>query len=228
MPHIGDSERATQNRVIRFFRERLGYAWLGDLRDSVNGNIMPERLRASLLGRGCSETLAAGAIAALEKAAADLQQGLYAANKAVYSLLKYGAKVREAPGEAEKTVYFIDFEDSGKNDFALAEEVTVAGNNPKRPDLVIYVNGIALAVIELKRAAVSVAGAKTKKIWLNLQLAKKPFACLDYILLHELAHLKVRDHGKDFVAILDAHMPSWREIKRELNAGALDCLPVGG
>ena len=67
----------------------------------------------------------------------------------------------------------------------------------------------------------------TGKIWLNLQLAKKPFACLDYILLHELAHLKVRNHGKDFVAILDAHMPYWREIKRELNDGMLDYLPVG-
>ena len=68
---------------------------------------------------------------------------------------------------------------------------------------------------------------QTKKIWLNLQLAKKPHECLDYILLHELAHLKVRNHGKDFVAILDAHMPFWREIKRELNAGVLDYLPAG-
>ena len=68
---------------------------------------------------------------------------------------------------------------------------------------------------------------QTKKIWINLQLAKKPRECLDYILLHELAHLKVRNHGKAFVAILDAHMPNWREIKRELNAATLDYLPVG-
>ena len=65
---------------------------------------------------------------------------------------------------------------------------------------------------------------KARKIWFNLQLAKKPFACLDYIILHELAHLKVRNHSKDFVAILDLHMPYWREIKKELNDTVLDYL----
>ncbi len=65
---------------------------------------------------------------------------------------------------------------------------------------------------------------RTKKIWFNLQLAKKPFACLDYIILHELAHLKVKNHSKDFVAILDLHMPYWREIKKELNGTTLDYL----
>ena len=66
----------------------------------------------------------------------------------------------------------------------------------------------------------------TGTIRLNLQLAKKPFVCLDYILLHELAHLKVKNHGKEFVAILDAHMPYWREIRRELNDAVLDYLPA--
>ena len=42
----------------------------------------------------------------------------------------------------------------------------------------------------------------TRKIWLNLQLAKKPIECLEYVILHELAHLKVKNHGPDFVAIL--------------------------
>ena len=157
MARIGDSERQTQNRVIRFFRERLHYTYLGDLHEGEHGNIMPDRLRAYLLGRGYSETLAAGAVAALEKTAANLQQGLYTANKAVYSLLKYGAKVAEAPGEPEKTVYCIDFTDIDKNDFAVAEEVTIAGKNPKRPDVALYVNGIALAVLELKKSTVSVA-----------------------------------------------------------------------
>ena len=53
----------------------------------------------------------------------------------------------------------------------------------------------------------------TRKIWLNLQLAKKPIECLEYVILHELAHLKVKNHGPDFVAILDLHMPYWRECK---------------
>lgn len=62
----------------------------------------------------------------------------------------------------------------------------------------------------------------TGKIWLNLQLAKKPIECLEYVILHELSHLKVKNHGPEFVAILDQHMPYWREYKRQLNDSKLD------
>ena len=65
----------------------------------------------------------------------------------------------------------------------------------------------------------------SKKIWLNLQLAKKPIECLEYIILHELAHLKVHNHGPEFTAILDQYMPYWREHKRRLNDSTLDYLP---
>lgn len=58
---------------------------------------------------------------------------------------------------------------------------------------------------------------RTGKIWLNLQLAKKPAEYLEYVILHELAHLRVRNHGKDFCVILDRYMPGWREIKKKLN-----------
>ena len=62
----------------------------------------------------------------------------------------------------------------------------------------------------------------TRKIWLNLQLAKKPIECLEYVILHELAHLKVKNHGADFVAILDQHMPYWKDIRQRLNTYILD------
>lgn len=62
----------------------------------------------------------------------------------------------------------------------------------------------------------------TGKIWLNLQLAKKPLECLEYVILHELAHLKVSNHSKDFVAILDRYMPYWRETRKLLNELKLD------
>lgn len=62
----------------------------------------------------------------------------------------------------------------------------------------------------------------TRKIWFNLQLAKKPIECLEYVVLHELAHLKVRNHGKDFIAIMDQYMPYWRETKKLLNELKLD------
>ncbi len=66
---------------------------------------------------------------------------------------------------------------------------------------------------------------KTGKIWINLQLAKKPFECLDYVLLHELAHLRVKDHGPAFIAILDEYMPNWRDVRKKLNDSTLDYLP---
>ena len=64
----------------------------------------------------------------------------------------------------------------------------------------------------------------TKKLWFNLQLAKKPTECIEYIILHELTHLKVKNHGAEFVGILDKHMPYWKEIKRKLNEQILDYL----
>ena len=67
--------------------------------------------------------------------------------------------------------------------------------------------------------------ANTKKIWLNLQLAKKPVECLEYVILHELVHLEVRNHGKDFVALMDRHMPYWRDTRKLLNELKLDYLP---
>ena len=62
----------------------------------------------------------------------------------------------------------------------------------------------------------------TRKIWLNLQLAKKPIECLEYVILHELAHLKVRNHSKEFVAIMDQYMPYWKDTKKLLNDLKLD------
>lgn len=158
MPDIDQIEKATQKRVINFFKDKLHYTYFGDLHDSENSNIMLEHLYAYLTKKGgYSEKLANRAIDMLVRASANLQHGLYDANKEVYRLLKYGAKVKEEAGEAEKTVFFINFDEPLKNDFAIAEEVTVIGDNVKRPDIVIYVNGIALAVIELKRSSVSVS-----------------------------------------------------------------------
>ena len=158
MSHIDQVEKATQKRVIKFFVDKLHYTYLGDLHDGENSNIMQERLYAYLTGKGgYSDKLASRAIDELVRTAGNLQHGLYDANKEVYRLLKYGAKVVEEAGEAPKTVFFLNFSDPAQNDFAVAEEVTVVGENTKRPDLVVYVNGIALAVIELKRSSVSVA-----------------------------------------------------------------------
>lgn len=61
-----------------------------------------------------------------------------------------------------------------------------------------------------------------RKIWFNLQLSKKPVECLEYIILHELIHLKVKNHNTDFTAMMDKYMPYWREVKKKLNDQILD------
>jgi hypothetical protein len=58
---------------------------------------------------------------------------------------------------------------------------------------------------------------KAKRIWLNLELAKKPVHCLEYILIHEMIHLLERHHNDRFIAHLDKYMPQWRSYKEELN-----------
>lgn len=156
---IGQPEVVTQEKVIKFFKnpDMLGYQYLGNLADEQNTNIKEDRLRQYLRLKGYSDKLISGAVTQLMRAAGNTSRGVYDANKAVYSLLKYGAKVSEAPEEAPKTVYFIDDANPLNNDFAIAEEVTVVEQQEKRPDLVIYLNGIAVAVIELKKSSVSVS-----------------------------------------------------------------------
>ncbi|MFZ4592347.1 MAG: M48 family metallopeptidase, partial [Ignavibacteria bacterium] len=56
-----------------------------------------------------------------------------------------------------------------------------------------------------------------KRIWLNLELAKKPTICLEYIIVHEFIHLLERHHNEKFRAYLDKYMPQWQAHKRELN-----------
>jgi type I restriction enzyme R subunit len=79
------------------------------------------------------------------------------ANRDVYELLRYGLKVKPGAGEQFETVWLIDWSNPKANDFGVAEEVSVLGQHPKRPDVVLYVNGIALVTLELKRSMVAVS-----------------------------------------------------------------------
>lgn len=155
---IGQPERATQNRVIALFRDSLGYDPLGNWHDRPdNSNIEESRLRSFLSGQGNSETLMTKALYELHKVADDQTKSLYDINKEVYGLLRYGVKVREDIGENTQTIWLIDWKNPENNHFSIAEEVTVRGENTKRPDVVLYVNGLALGVLELKRSTVSVS-----------------------------------------------------------------------
>ena len=58
---------------------------------------------------------------------------------------------------------------------------------------------------------------EAKRIWLNLELAKKPLHCLEYIIVHEMVHLLERHHNERFIAYMDRYLPNWRHLKTELN-----------
>ncbi len=62
---------------------------------------------------------------------------------------------------------------------------------------------------------------KARRIWLNLELAKKPVQCLEHTIVHELAHLIERHHNDRFVSIMDKHVPQWRLHRQELNSAPL-------
>ena len=173
MANVGQRERVTQNRIVRFFNDELGYRYLGDWQDRDNNkNIETSILIPWLQNRGVSEVLISRVIRQLDTAAA-LGEGkkLYYANKDVYQLLRYGVKDKEGAGELNQTVWLIDWQNPEANDFAIAEEVSIKGENKKRPDIVLYVNGIALGVLELKRSSVSV----NEGIRQNLDNQKKDF-----------------------------------------------------
>lgn len=157
MDTVGQKERITQKKVVQFFELGLKYDYLGDWKDRAeNGNIEPQYLIPFLKKQGYSDTLITKAIDKLTQDTSDLGKSLYDANKDTYSLLRYGVKVRPDVGENKETVWLIDWEKPTNNHFAIAEEVTISGHHTKRPDIVIYVNGIALGVIELKRSTVGV------------------------------------------------------------------------
>lgn len=160
--HIGEPERPVQNRLLALFKEKLKYEYLGNYEyRTCNRNIERKLLFDYLMStKKWSGDEAKRAIAILEKEAYCTPQNMQEKNEKVYSLLRYGVNVSPDVGTKKITVNLIDWEHPDKNQFYIAEEVTINSSTPdsftKRPDLVIYVNGIALAVMELKRSKVSV------------------------------------------------------------------------
>lgn len=152
---VGERERITQKRIVGLFRDKLKYTYLGDRTECENSNIEEDKLKAFLKKKGYSTELIRRAINSL--VAASKLSDTKIANKEVYTLLRYGCTEREDVSAKNQTIQFIDWTNPDENDFYIAEEVTVIGNHDKRPDIVLYINGIAVAVLELKRSTVSVS-----------------------------------------------------------------------
>ena len=144
--------------MIALFQNELGYRYLGNWEEREdNSNIEEEILTALLTKKGYSQNLIVKALYELGKVAGDQSKSLYDVNKEVYSMLRYGVNVQPEIGHNKETVWLIDWDNPLENDFAIAEEVTIKGIHKKRPDIVLYVNGIALGVLELKRSTVSIS-----------------------------------------------------------------------
>lgn len=83
--------------------------------------------------------------------------------------------------------------------------------------------GVAVAEVRIRkmRTRWGSCNAAVRRIWLNLELAKKPASCLEYVLVHEMIHLLVRNHDEKFRALMDALFPKWRLCREELNRAPL-------
>ena len=157
--NVGQIERKTQERVVKILTGVLGYEYLGhwEYREG-NSNVEVDLLIANLKARGYDDNLISRAVDRIKsEASLGGARDLYEANQDVYRLLRYGVKVKPGVGEQTETVWLIDWKGPTNNDFAIAEEVTIGGVHSKRPDLVLYINGMAIATIELKRSKVAVS-----------------------------------------------------------------------
>lgn len=83
--------------------------------------------------------------------------------------------------------------------------------------------GVSVSAVCIKKMKTrwGSCNAEARRIWLNLELAKKPAACLEYILVHEMVHLRERHHDERFRKLMDALMPTWRAAREELNRAPL-------
>ncbi len=215
MNKIGKIERETQNRLITLFQDELGYRYLGNWEERAgNSNVEDDILKEYLLKKGYSNNVLGKAIYELNKAASDKSKSLYDVNKKVYSMLRYGVSVQPEIGHNKETVWLIDWKNPLENDFAIAEEVTVKGIHDKRPDIVLYINGIAVGVLELKRSTVSVSEGIRQNLDNQKDIfIKHFFNTIQFVIAgndHEgLSYGAIENKEKYFLR--------WKEVSEELN-----------
>ncbi|GAA8930399.1 HsdR family type I site-specific deoxyribonuclease [Helicobacter pylori] len=199
------TEKEVQKQVIETFKS-MGYAYLGDLTKSDNENINKESLKAWLVK---NQKINHERWQRIEHEINDaLNNDLYEANQKFYELLIYGVRTTISQDEPTQTSWLIDWKDVSKNEFSVAEEVSVKGQNMKRPDMVLYVNGIALGVLELKNSSVSVESA----IRQNLDNQKKEFI-RDFFKTIQLVMAGNESQGIRYGVIetKEKHYLSWKE-----------------
>jgi len=213
---VGKLERETQNRVVALMQNELQYRYLGNWEErDNNSNVEEEILSDWLLNKKkYSQNLVTKAIYEFTKATNDQSKSLYDVNKEVYSMLRYGVNVQPEIGQNKQTVWLIDWQHPTENDFAIAEEVTIKGIHKKRPDIVLYINGIAVGVLELKRSTVSIAEGIRQNLDNQKHIFIKPFfSTIQYVMagndIEGLAYGAIETKEKYFL--------KWKEVNEEIN-----------
>lgn len=220
---VGKLERETQNRVVALMQRELNYRYLGNWEERDNNSNVEEEILSTWLLKKYDQNLVTKAIYEFTKATNDQSKSLYDVNKEVYALLRYGVTVQPQIGQNKKTVWLIDWENPTNNDFAVAEEVTIRGIHKKRPDIVLYVNGIALGVIELKRSTVSIAEGIRQNLDNQKHIFIKPFfSTIQYVMagndIEGLAYGAIETKEKYFL--------KWKEVNEEINKDHLYLLEL--
>ena len=212
---VGKLERVTQNRVVALFQKELQYRYLGNWEERENNsNIEEEILTAWLTKRGYSQNLISKTLYEFGKAANDQSQALYYVNRDVYAMLRYGVNVQPEIGQNKETVWLIDWKNPSANDFAIAEEVTIKGIHKKRPDIVLYVNGIALGVLELKRSTVSISEGIRQNADNQKHIFIKPFfSTIQYV----MAGNDVEGIAYGAIGTKEKYFLKWKEVSESAN-----------
>jgi len=217
---VGQPERATQDRIISLFHDELGYRYLGNWIDREgNSNIEEELLRAYLTRSGYTQKQINVALYLLKNEANNHNRSLYGNNKAVYSLLRYGVPVKNEAGKVTESVHLINWQEPEKNDFAIAEEVTLRGNSERRPDIVLYVNGIAIGLLELKNSRVTIGdGIRQNLSNQQLEFNKWFFSTVQFIFAGN------DSEGLKYGAIgtLEKYFLKWKEDEKDNSRFKLD------
>lgn len=212
---VGQLERVTQDRVVDLFQNKLNYRYLGNWEEREDNSNIETEILTEFLQKKYDSNLITKTLYELDKVANDQSKSLYDVNKEFYTLLRYGVNVQPEIGKNKKTIQLIDWKHPLKNDFAIAEEVTIKGIHKKRPDIVLYVNGIALGVIELKRSTVSISEGIRQNLDNQKHLFIKPFfSTLQFVMAGS------DNEGLAYGAIetKERYYLSWKEVSEEVNA----------
>ena len=218
---INPIERLTQKRIIKLFTEQLGYLYYGNWEDRLNNsNVEATYLRRFLQTKEYSDTLVEKAITEVTQLASSNTSNLYERNHKMYNLLRYGVKARPELGEQFETIFPIDWKNWEENEFGIAEEVSLYNHkHNRRPDIVLYINGIAIGILELKRGTVDIAESIRQNVSNQQQLFSQRFFTTVQIIL---AGNNTQGLRYGTIETPEKYYLSWKEDEQENDDYKLD------